>query len=130
MLEINIDKDYRIINDERNFILQCKRIITGENTRGRETNPENIGKEVWDDEGYYRTIRQVLIDYSRIKTLKCNVKTFEELFQILSDIRKIIDKISDIDNLINSDIKDEKKENIKENKKVVNKEVKKIKRGK
>jgi hypothetical protein len=99
MLEINIDNDYRIISDDRNFILQCKRIITGENTRGREVNPENIGKEVWEDEGYYKRISHLIEDYCRIKTLKSNAKTFDELLNVLKEIQKKIDKLPDVNKI-------------------------------
>lgn len=102
MLDIKIDNDYKIVSDEHNFILQCKRIITGNNIKGKQAKPENIGKEIWDDDGYYRTIRQLLEDYARKKTLKSNAKTFEELFKVLNEIKKIIMSIKDIDNLISN----------------------------
>jgi hypothetical protein len=100
MLEIKIDQEYKIVSDDRNFTLQKKRIITGENTKGRQVNPENIGKEVWEDEGYYRTIKQLIEDYARVKTLKSNAKTFQELFNVLNEIKKLIAKLPDVDNLI------------------------------
>ena len=99
MLEIKIDNDYQIVSDDNNFILQKKRIITGENTKGKQAKPENIGKEVWDDEGYYRTIRYLIEDYARKKTLKSNAKTFQELFGILRDIENKIKQIVDVNNL-------------------------------
>jgi hypothetical protein len=99
MLEIKIDNDYRITSDERNFILQCKRIITGENANGKPVNPENIGKEVWEDEGFYRRIIYLIEDYCRIKTLKSNVKTFDELLSVLKNIQKTIDKLPDVNKM-------------------------------
>ena len=100
MIQIKIDNDYQIVGDDNNFILQKKRIITGENTKGKQVKPENIGKEVWDDEGYYRTIRYLIEDYARKKTLKSNAKTFQELFGILRDIESAIKHILDVNNLI------------------------------
>lgn len=99
MLEIKIDNEYQIVSDDNNFILQKKRIITGENVKGKQVKPENIGKEVWDDKGYYRTIGQLVEDYARKKILKSNAKTFQELFSILRDIENKIKQIVDANNL-------------------------------
>ena len=99
MLEIKIDNDYRIISCEHCFILQKKRIITGENIKGKQPKQENIGKEVWNDDGYYRTLRALFEDYARKKTLKSNAKTFQELFGILRDIENKIKHIIDVNNL-------------------------------
>jgi hypothetical protein len=100
MLDLKIDKDYKLFSDERNIILQKRRIITGENLRGTQVNPENIGKEVWDDVGYYRNARQALTDYTRQIVLKSSCKTFEEFFGLLKEIDNRIKKITDIDKLL------------------------------
>jgi len=99
MLEIKIDDDYRIVSYEHCFALQKKRIITGENIKGKQPKQENIGKEVWNDDGYYRTLRALFEDYARKKTLKSNAKTFQELFSILRDIENKIKHIIDVNNL-------------------------------
>lgn len=99
MIDIQIDNDYKITSDERQFILQYKKVITGENIKGKQPNPENIGKEDWVDMTNHRTVKQALIEYTRKKTLKSNCKSFEELFKLLSDIKSTISKIKDVDNL-------------------------------
>ena len=99
MLEIKIDDDYRIISYEQCFALQKKHIITGENIKGKQPKQENIGKEVWNDDGYYRTLRALFEDYARKKTLNSNAKTFQELFGILRDIENRIKHIIDVNNL-------------------------------
>jgi hypothetical protein len=111
VLDIKIDEDYKITSDgERNFILWHKRIITGENTKGREVKPENIGQERWIDEGYFRTIRRAIEEYTRLRTMRGNCKTFEELFKLLDEIQKTIQSIKDVDNLIQTnDIKEVEK---------------------
>lgn len=99
MINIKIDNDYRITNDKYNFILQKRRIITN-NARGRRTNPENIGKEVWTDEGYYTNIKFLLKRYATKKTLESEIETFQELFGILRGIESTIKHILDVNDLI------------------------------
>jgi hypothetical protein len=106
MLDIQIDNDYKIISDERNFTLQFRTIITGDNEKGKQPKPENIGQERWVDEGHYRTIRQLLEDYTRINTLKSKAGSFEELFKVLDNIKKTIMKIKDINNLLDKSVKE------------------------
>lgn len=95
MLNIQIDGDYRITSDSHCLILKKKRIVTGKAVAGKEINPENIGKEEWDEKGYYRTIQQLIEDYSRMKVLNSNCQSFKELMELLVDIQKTISNISD-----------------------------------
>lgn len=101
MLDIKIDNDYKISNDDRNFILQKKRVITGENLKGRQANPENIGKEIWEDVSYHRTLKQLIEKYTKEKVLKSKetIRTMNELTGLLRDIQKTINMLPDIDKI-------------------------------
>ena len=139
MINIKIDDDYKIVNDERNIILQSRSVIKGDNTKGKQANPENIGKETWSNVGFHRTIREAIENYTRERILKSNAKTFEELYRLLDEIKDILNKIKDIDNLIDKSIivksvvDNDKKidENIKigrnKNERIVSKDIKTIK---
>jgi hypothetical protein len=91
-MELIIDNDYRVITDERCFILQ-KRYIVGENDTLKRAKKENIGKESWKDMGYYRTLRQTLKDYLRKRVLKSDVKSFKELVELVKSVEDNIDKV-------------------------------------
>jgi hypothetical protein len=104
MIDIKIDDDYKIVSDERNIILQNRSVIKGDNTVGKQTKQENIGKEVWSNDSFHRTIRSVIEEYCRERVLRSNVKTFEELYRLLNEIKDIISKIKDIDNVIDKSI--------------------------
>lgn len=94
-LNIRIDEDYKITSDKMNFMLEHRTIVKP----GPLTNPANIGNENWEAEGYYRTIQQVLTEYARKKVLVSDVKTFNELFQLLDDIKNLISRLPDVDNV-------------------------------
>lgn len=94
MINIKINDDYKITSDKYNFILQKKRVIT-DNTKGRKANPENIGKVVWVDEGYYSDIKHLLKNYASKEMLNSEAKSIQELFDILKDIEKTIERVGD-----------------------------------
>ena len=61
MAIINITKDLFIeIEDGYNFVLKKKRIITGENTRGKKAKAENIGKEKEVVLGYFPNLKSAV----------------------------------------------------------------------
>lgn len=72
-MEINIG-DYKLVTNDNNFIIQKKKIIRA----GKLTKPENIGKEVWSDDGYFSNFdsalkyvsNRVLLDNDDISDIK------------------------------------------------------------
>jgi hypothetical protein len=92
-LDIRIDEDFKITSDAMNFILERRGIVK----ESRFTDPANIGNEYWTAEGYYRTIQQVLTDYTRKKVLNSDCKSFQELFQLLEKIKELISRLPDVD---------------------------------
>lgn len=55
-MEINLSSEYRIITDEFQFIVQRMSVTQP----GINTKPENVGKEVWKDLGYFPKINSAL----------------------------------------------------------------------
>lgn len=48
--------EYRVFTDERQFIVQRKKIVQAT----RMTKPENVGTEKWGDEKYFSTLKYAL----------------------------------------------------------------------
>lgn len=76
--------DYRIITDDRQFIIQKKKKVK-ENNLTKETN---IGKEYWTNHKYYSSFNSAL-KYLQTAVLLDN-----------DDLQVIIDKLKDIERLI------------------------------
>lgn len=94
MLNIQIDDCHKITSDNcRNIILQEKRVISG-TAKGRKVNPENIGKEVWDDLGYYPDLKSALSAYTRRRVIAEKAETLEELYRLLARIEQTIGKVT------------------------------------
>lgn len=94
MLNIQIDDCHKITSDNcRNVILQEKRIISG-TAKGRKVNPDNIGKEVWDEIGYYPDLKSALSAYARRRIIAEKAESLEELYKLLSSIEQTIGKVS------------------------------------
>lgn len=92
-MEIHIDDEYRVISDgTRNFILQKKRVITGENTKGKKPNKDRIGEITYDDVGYCSDLQYAFKLYARQKILKSKVKSIQELNDLLEQIDKRIEE--------------------------------------
>ncbi|EDS77071.1 conserved hypothetical protein [Clostridium botulinum C str. Eklund] len=73
--------DYKIITDDKQFIVQKKRIVQA----GRLTKKENIGKEYWSDIKYYSSLnsalkfirKTVLLDNDDLKVIMDKLEQLE-----------------------------------------------------
>lgn len=82
---------YKVTSDERQFILQTKRITKA----GKLTLPENVGKETWSDLGYYTKLQSVLKAAGDQVVLDN-----KELPVIIKKLRELQSEISKITNLL------------------------------
>jgi hypothetical protein len=94
MVNINIDGDYKLVSDTYGWILKTKKIVGEKRKNGEETKPENIGKERWNDVGYYSTLNNLFNAYTSIKARQSDATSFQELMDVIKEIQTIIDKIS------------------------------------
>jgi hypothetical protein len=75
-MELQIDDNYRIVTDDRNFTLQ--------KISWREKNAETgepTGKEKWDGIGYYATLPQALEALFRRRILDSKAVGFQEALE-------------------------------------------------
>ncbi|MEG1870972.1 MAG: hypothetical protein RR192_03120 [Peptostreptococcaceae bacterium] len=108
--------DYRIESDERQFVVQAKKVIE----KGRLTKEENVGKEFYKPVGYYSNIKSALkylsnkivldnVDINtvinKLKSLESKIESLNNILEVKEDIetyskedRKIfLDKIEEIE---------------------------------
>ncbi|GMB00902.1 hypothetical protein [Pelosinus sp. IPA-1] len=83
MATIIIDQDWRITSDDRNWILQQRKVVQ------KTDNVENIGKEVWVNDGYYPTLS------STARGL------VEKAIKVPEDLQGVVAKIDDLNYAIN-----------------------------
>ncbi len=82
---LELDKQYRIVSDESNFILQKRTDPSrGPNTRkGKKLNKTGG----WKDVGYWKDLGQLLLSYSRQKFRASRVTNIEEVYRLLETLR-------------------------------------------
>lgn len=93
MVEINIDKDYRLVSDNYGWVLQKKRVV-GESDKGKQPKKENIGQEVWADDGYYSSLNGLFKGYLSKKARRSDATSFRELMGVVNETQVAIDNIS------------------------------------
>lgn len=84
--------NYKIVTDDKQFIVQKKRIIQA----GRLTKEENIGKEYWSDIKYFSTLnsalkfirKTVLLDNDDLKVI---MDKLEQLEKKIDDFTKRVE---------------------------------------
>lgn len=80
--------DYKIVTDERQFIVQAKKVIQ----EGRFTNPENVGKEYYEDIRYFNSLNSTLKFLAKRTVLVNNdLKVIQEK---LAELQRKIDEFS------------------------------------
>lgn len=79
MLDIQLDKNWKILTDRHNFILARKR-KEGSNVKFKRKE-ENVGKDMWSHEYFYDTLEGILQRYLIEKQRSLNCKTIEKLLE-------------------------------------------------
>jgi hypothetical protein len=82
MATFQIDKDWRITSDERNWIVQQRRVIK------KTDNAENIGKEVWSNDGYFPSVAAAARGL------------VEKAIKIPNDVQSVISKLDELHHTI------------------------------
>ena len=77
MLNIQLDKKYRIVSDTSNYIIQAVGVV-------REG--ENKGKETITVSGYYGSLESALKAYKRLLIRESDITTVDELLRTLKEI--------------------------------------------
>ncbi|KGM93299.1 hypothetical protein IRP63_14385 (plasmid) [Clostridium botulinum] len=78
ILEFN---GYKIVTDDKQFIVQKKKVVQA----GRLTKEENIGKEYWEDVGYFTNLnfalkfikKTILLDNDDLKVIMDRLNQLE-----------------------------------------------------
>jgi hypothetical protein len=83
MALLRINDDWQITSDSNCWILQKRSVVT------KTDNPENVGKEVWKNEGYYTSLPDAVEGMVRR-----NVR-------VPDDLKGIINIIAELTKLIN-----------------------------
>ncbi len=73
---VTIDENWQIATDQRNVILQQKKV----NTRGK-----NIGSERWETYGFYATHKEALV-----AMLNCEILVPKEYHEVVSKIDQLM----------------------------------------
>lgn len=92
-------ENYQIITDDVQFIVQKKRIIQA----GKMTLPENIGKEVWEDMAYCRTLNyalkvigtQIVLDNDDFKDILQKLNKLEKKIDGMIELLEISEVVED-----------------------------------
>ena len=84
MIDIHIDKHYKLTSSTNNFTLEKKQMIK---------SGEKAGEFAYAVVGYYPTIPVALHGYMTHKTRGCNAKNIDELVVVLKSIRSLLNKI-------------------------------------
>lgn len=89
-MRLLIDPEWLIDCDESSCQLIRLVTITGENARGRQAKPENIGKQREEGNGFYGTLEQALIGYLYKRLQGSQVSTAAEVLSHLRESEKHI----------------------------------------
>lgn len=83
MALLQINEDWRIDSDQYNWILQKRTIIT------KTDNLENIGKEVWRNEGYHPTLPAAV------------AALVDKAIKMPPDVNGVLNKLDELIELVN-----------------------------
>ncbi|MBU3186636.1 hypothetical protein [Clostridium estertheticum] len=98
-MELILGKNYKVVSDERQFILQTLKVTKA----SKLTLPENVGKETWSDIGYYRKLKEVLKAAGDQVVL--DNKELPVIIEKLKELQLEINKISNLFEITESEVK-------------------------
>lgn len=86
-MEVNIDSEYRITTNVRNYILETKKV------RGKDS--KNTGEEYWVEAPmcYYTTLAGALQGWKEQRILNSDVQSVQELQQLITKLNNNIEKL-------------------------------------
>lgn len=83
--------NYQIITDERQFIVQQKKVVR----ESKMTKKENVGKEYWDDVAYYGRNLNLALKYIGTQIVLDN-DDLSDIKRLLSELQNKIDKMTEL----------------------------------
>lgn len=86
-MELKVNDNIRIINDDVYYCVQKRSVVTAEKAR----NPENVGKETWDNLTYHANLKDALKSMTDKGITAC--ADFNEVISFLNLVYKKIDKL-------------------------------------
>lgn len=81
---IQLDKDFRLVNDPNNLVLEKRYEV--ENKETKEVT------EKWANDGYYTSVNGLLKGYKRKSIIKSSAQSLEELAE---DVKRIGNRIDE-----------------------------------
>ena len=78
-MQIRLSEDYQLTSDRLQYILQERKV---------PTKGENIGKEYWDNIGYYNKLQTALEGYVDMRVRTSDKNSVAELITYLKEIKK------------------------------------------
>ena len=88
-------EDHKIVTDERQFIVQKKKVIQA----GKFTKEENVGKEKWEDGAYCASLNSAL-KFLRKSILLDN----DDLLVIMKKLNELESKIDEFTKMLKEEI--------------------------
>ena len=86
-MEIKLHADYRLTSDRYQYILQERKV---------PQKGENIGKEYWDNIGYYSKLQNALDDYVDMRVKLSDVKSITEIISHLKELKKEVKALVEV----------------------------------
>ena len=86
-MEIKLHDDYRLTSDRYQYILQERKV---------PQKGKNIGKEYWDNIGYYSKLQNALDDYIDMRVKLSDVKSITEIINHLKELKKEVKDLMEV----------------------------------
>lgn len=80
-MNIRLNEDYQLTSDRLQYILQERKV---------STKGENIGKEYWDNVGYYSKLQNAIDDYIDMRVRASDAKSIAEIITHIKELKKEI----------------------------------------
>lgn len=80
-MNIRLNEDYQLTSDRLQYILQERKV----STKGK-----NIGKEYWENIGYYSKLQNAIDDYVDMRVRASDAKSIAEIITHIKELKKEI----------------------------------------
>lgn len=80
-MNIRLNEDYQLTSDRLQYILQERKV---------PEKGKNIGKEYWDNIGYYSKLQNAIDDYIDMRVRASDAKSIAEIITHIKELKKEI----------------------------------------
>lgn len=80
-MNIRLNEDYQLTSDRLQYILQERKV---------PEKGKNIGKEYWDNVGYYSKLQNAIDDYIDMRVRASDAKSIAEIITHIKELKKEI----------------------------------------